>query len=67
MSNSSTAKSVLVIGVNNLLLKSLRDLLRTGKGMDGNGLCVVVAGRVLDLESDSFCSRSSDGWGPPSV
>jgi hypothetical protein len=42
------------------LLKSLRDLLRTGRGIDGSGF-VLVAGRVLDLERGGFGMRS-DAW-----
>src|SRR6266850_7515991 len=66
-SNSSATESVLTCVKDILFLKSLRDLLRTGRGIDGNGLCAVVAGRVFDLESDGFCARSSDGPRSPSV
>ena len=44
-----------------LLPKSLRDLLRTGRGIEGSDLYVLVAGRVLDLERDGFGTRS-EAW-----
>ena len=38
--------------------KSLRDMLRTGRGGDGSGLGVKVVGKVLDLERGGFGARS---------
>jgi hypothetical protein len=67
MSNASATGFVLTCVEDTLFLKSLRDLLRTGRGIEGNALCAVVAGRVLDLESDGFCARSSDDLQSPSV
>jgi hypothetical protein len=61
-SRSSSADVFLAFAMNDVfLLNNLRDLLRTGKGIDGKGLGVLVAGRVLDLERDGFGTRS-DIW-----
>jgi hypothetical protein len=59
-SSCPRADSSSVDATNNFFRKSLRDLLRTGKGRDGSGLCVVIVGKVLDLdlESGSFGARS---------
>jgi hypothetical protein len=65
-SNSSAAGTILASVAIVFLLKILRGLLRTGKGIDGNGLYVVEVGRVLDLESDNLSPRS-DGWDPLST
>ena len=67
MSNSSATESVLASAADTLFLKSLRELLRTGRGIDGNGLCVMVVGKVLDLGRRGFCTRSSDGRALASV
>lgn len=47
-----------VAAIDILFLNSLRDLLRTGRGRDGSGLCVMVVGKVLDLKSGAFGARS---------
>lgn len=60
-SGPSTPNSGLTCAAGALLLNSFSDLLRTGRGRVGNGLCVLVAGNVLDLESDGFGTRS-DVW-----
>lgn len=65
-SNSSPGGSFFASVAIVFLLKILRDPLRMGRGIDGNGLYVVVVGRVLDLESGGFGPRS-DGWDPLSA
>ena len=61
-SGPSTADSGLSCATTDvLLLNSFSDWLRTCRGRDGNGLCVLVVGIVLDLESDDFNTRS-DVW-----
>lgn len=63
---SNAAGSILASVEIVFLLKILREPLRTGRGIDGNGLYVVVVGRVLHLESGGFGPRS-DGLDPLSA
>lgn len=58
-SGPSTANSGLTCTTDVLLLNNFSDLLRTGRGRDGKGLCVLVVGNVLDLESDGVGARSN--------